>query len=161
YGDKAPKSIIARILCIIWMLAGAILLSLFTANTTSIITASRIGKNSQTMGKKIGVVNMKQFVQAELNLGAHIIEYTKVEAALEALNDKSIDRLLFPHYLDLLFFMSDPNLGMPVLSNIYIAKELDKSFQIGMVLSHGNGSLLSNQDFYTCLEIMTSRISSE
>ena len=30
-----------------------------------------------------------------------------------------------------------------------------------MVLSHGNGSLLRNQDFYTCLEIMTSRISSE
>ena len=57
--------------------------------------------------------------------------------------------------------MSDPDLQIPVLSNIYIAKELDKSFQIGMVLSHGNGSLLRNQDFYTCLEIMTSRISSE
>ena len=55
YGDKAPKSFLARILCILWVLAGAILLSLFTANTTSIITESRFEKNAQTMGKKVNV----------------------------------------------------------------------------------------------------------
>ncbi|CAB4042326.1 Hypothetical predicted protein, partial [Paramuricea clavata] len=56
--------------------------------------------------------------------------------------------------------MSDPDGSLP-LSDIYIVKELDKSYQIGMVLSHGDGSSVRNQDFYTCLEIMTSRISSE
>ncbi|XP_028394247.1 uncharacterized protein LOC114518459 [Dendronephthya gigantea] len=157
YGDKAPKSFLARILCIIWILAGAVLLSLFTANTTSIITASRFEKNAQTMGKKIGVVNMKQFVEAELNLGAQLIEYTKVEEALKALNNKSIDRLLFPHYLDLLYIMSDPNFHVPMLTDIYIAREFDKPYQIGMVLSHGEYSSIKNNRFYTCLEIMTSR----
>ena len=53
YGDKTPKTIFARILCVVWILAGAVLLSLFTANTTSIITEGRMKKNAQTMGKKV------------------------------------------------------------------------------------------------------------
>ncbi|XP_028414374.1 uncharacterized protein LOC114537528 isoform X1 [Dendronephthya gigantea] len=162
YGDKTPKTILARILCVIWILAGAVLLSLFTANTTSIITESRIKKNAQTVGKKIGLVNMKQFVEAELNLGAQIIEFPKVELALEALRSKEIDRLLFPHYLDLLYLMSKSD-KVSLLSprEIYIVKEMDKSFQIGMVLSHAEASIIQNVEFYTCLEVMTSRFSSK
>jgi hypothetical protein len=97
---------------------------------------------------------------SDYNLQPYYSEFTKVEPALKALKKKTIDRLLFPHYLDLLFLMSDPDDSLP-LSDIYIVKELDKSYQIGMVLSHGDGSSVRNQDFYTCLEIMTSRISSE
>ena len=52
---------------------------------------------------------------------------------------------------------------VPLLSpsEIYVVKEVDKSFQIGMVLSHVEASSVKNIDFYTCLEIMTSRLSSE
>ena len=89
------------------------------------------------------------------------LEFRKVEGALKALKNKSIDRLLFPHYLDLLFLMSDPSISTPHFSEIYIAKEMDKSFQIGMVLSHGDSQSVQNNDFYTCLEIMTSRISAK
>lgn len=80
---------------------------------------------------------------------------------MKALEDKNIDRLLFPHYLDLLFLMSDPSISAPQLSDIYIAKEVDKSFQIGMVLSHVDAKLIQKIDFYTCLEIMTSRVSAK
>ena len=57
--------------------------------------------------------------------------------------------------------MSDPSISTPHFSEIYIAKEVDKSFQIGMVLSHGDSQSVQNNDFYTCLEIMTSRISAK
>ena len=57
--------------------------------------------------------------------------------------------------------MSDPEVPEPLLKDIYIAKEIDKSYQIGMVLSHANASSVRNNDFYSCLEIMTSRISSQ
>ena len=39
YGDKAPKSIVARIFSIIWILLGLIFMAIFMANTTSALTA--------------------------------------------------------------------------------------------------------------------------
>ena len=61
--------------------------------------------------------------------------------------------------------MSDPNIlahaDSSSLSDLHIAKELDKSYQIGMVLSHADASSVRKEEFYTCLEIMTSRYSSE
>lgn len=160
YGDKSPKSILARILCVLWILAGAVLLSLFTANMTSIITANRINENGDTMGKKIGVVNMEDFVETELNLGAQLVKFDKVQLALEALKEKTIERLLFPHYLDLLFLMEDKHFAS-LLSGLHIAKVFDNPFQIGMVLSHRNKSFIRENIFYTCLEIRTWQFSKE
>jgi len=39
YGDKAPKSIVARIFSIIWILLGLIFMAIFMANITSALTA--------------------------------------------------------------------------------------------------------------------------
>ena len=39
YGDKAPKSIVARIFAIIWILLGLIIMAIFMANITSALTA--------------------------------------------------------------------------------------------------------------------------
>ena len=39
YGDKTPKSIFARIFAIFWILFGAIVMAIFTANVTSALTA--------------------------------------------------------------------------------------------------------------------------
>lgn len=41
YGDKAPKSIVARIFCIIWILGllGLIIMAIFVANITSALKA--------------------------------------------------------------------------------------------------------------------------
>ena len=39
YGDKAPKSIVARIFSIFWILLGLIIMAIFIANITSALTA--------------------------------------------------------------------------------------------------------------------------
>ena len=39
YGDKAPKSIVARIFSIFWILLGLIIMAIFMANITSALTA--------------------------------------------------------------------------------------------------------------------------
>lgn len=39
YGDKSPKSIVARIFSIIWIMLGLISMAIFTANVTSALTA--------------------------------------------------------------------------------------------------------------------------
>ena len=39
YGDKTPKSIFARVFAIFWILFGAIVMAIFTANVTSALIA--------------------------------------------------------------------------------------------------------------------------
>ena len=39
YGDKAPKSIVARIFSIFWILLGLVIMAIFVANITSALTA--------------------------------------------------------------------------------------------------------------------------
>ena len=42
YGDKAPKSVVARIFSIIWILLGLIITAIFMANITSALTAASL-----------------------------------------------------------------------------------------------------------------------
>ena len=54
YGDKAPKSVPARILAVVWVLMSAVFLSLFTANATSILNQGLRGEDyAETIGKKV------------------------------------------------------------------------------------------------------------
>ena len=42
YGDKSPKSIVARIFSIIWIMMGLIVMAIFTASVTSALTAASL-----------------------------------------------------------------------------------------------------------------------
>ena len=42
YGDKTPKSIVARLFSIIWIMLGLIAMAIFTANVTSALTAASL-----------------------------------------------------------------------------------------------------------------------
>ncbi|MEN0005929.1 MAG: transporter substrate-binding domain-containing protein [Bacteroidota bacterium] len=48
YGDKVPHSRIGRVLGIVWIFLSIILLSLFTANASAILTANRLDAHIQT-----------------------------------------------------------------------------------------------------------------
>ena len=86
-----------------------------------------------------------------------ISEFKRFGDALDELLEKKVDRLLFPHYLDLIYIMSnDVFYRKRILSELYVARVFDTPFQIGMVMSSGKET---DQHFYTCLEIMVSRFS--
>ena len=52
YGDKTPKTLCGRLFGIIWILIGAITLSLFTALMTNAIQASLDGTRCRDIGGK-------------------------------------------------------------------------------------------------------------
>ena len=59
YGDKTPKTLCGRSFGIIWILIGAITLSLFTALMTNAIQASLDGTRCRDIGgKKVSNPNM-------------------------------------------------------------------------------------------------------
>jgi len=55
YGDKSPKSNVARLFATVWMISGIILLSMFTAQVSSRLTTQELQSDNHLFGKKIGV----------------------------------------------------------------------------------------------------------
>lgn len=53
YGDKTPKSLLARLFAIVWMVSGIILLSMFTAQVSSRLTAQELRSDHHLFGKKV------------------------------------------------------------------------------------------------------------
>ena len=57
YGDKCPKSVVARVFSIIWILLGLIIMAIFTANITSALTALSLQPEpSSLVGAKVGLI---------------------------------------------------------------------------------------------------------
>ena len=55
YGDKVPKSTLARLFATVWMIAGIILLSMFTAQVSSRLTTQELMSGGDHLfGKKVG-----------------------------------------------------------------------------------------------------------
>ena len=58
YGDKSPKSIVARSFSIIWIMIGLIIMAIFTANVTSSLTAVSLELTpSSLIGVKVGFID--------------------------------------------------------------------------------------------------------
>ena len=53
YGDKTPKSLLARIYSAVWMILGMIILSMFTAEVTSRMTSKEMMPHHMYLGKKV------------------------------------------------------------------------------------------------------------
>ena len=57
YGDKSPKSVVARIFSVIWILLGIIIMAIFVANITSALTALSLQLGmSSLVGVKVGLI---------------------------------------------------------------------------------------------------------
>lgn len=53
YGDKTPKSFLARLLTVLWMITGTIVASLFTANVTTVLTTKNVAALQNVLGQKV------------------------------------------------------------------------------------------------------------
>ena len=55
YGDKTPKSNIARVVSVMWILTGVISMAVFVAHVTSVLTSYTLEQDDVTIkGKKVG-----------------------------------------------------------------------------------------------------------
>jgi len=107
YGDKTPKSSLGRLFGVIWILVGAIMLSLFTALFTNAMQAALDGTKCKDIdGKEMGVsvINTEtQAVAKELN--AEIIKFKNLEEMQKNLSQGVVGRVLVDrntafHFLD-------------------------------------------------------------
>ena len=53
YGDKTPKSTLARAYASLWMIVGLMLMSIITAQVSSIITADNLRPLNDALGDEV------------------------------------------------------------------------------------------------------------
>jgi len=87
YGDRAPKSIIARLFAIFWILAGITIFSMYTATLTSALSSQVANSKVESMyGKKIGCLyNTAAGHSAAIKEHAHVKTYHDVHTLIDAL----------------------------------------------------------------------------
>ncbi len=99
YGDKAPRTVLGRLLGLVWMFAGIIVISGFTAAITSALTISRMEYKISGPGDlpKVNVGTVQNTSSAEYLRNQHI-DYEGYETpreGLRAVSDGVIDAMVY------------------------------------------------------------------
>jgi ABC-type amino acid transport substrate-binding protein len=98
YGDKAPLSIGGRLVALVWMFAGLIFISSFTAGITTALTVDELGNKITSPGDLSKVVSgavKGSTSQAFLKKNRYNhMAYTNLEVALEALKNNEVQAVV-------------------------------------------------------------------
>ena len=101
YGDKSPRTLLGRMVGVIWMFTAVIIISGFTANIAATLTVNKIGLQIETVDdlKKIPVGTIKKSSSAEFlnNHGVGFRAFKSTEEGLAALTDEKIDAFITCH----------------------------------------------------------------
>ncbi|XP_065060053.1 uncharacterized protein LOC135687428 [Rhopilema esculentum] len=95
YGDKTPKSLVARFFGIVWITVGISLCGVFTASLTTGMTQSFIDEDLYLSDKRVGVLNKTNY---EMNIamreGAKVTGFSSYIELKNALINGQIDGIL-------------------------------------------------------------------
>jgi polar amino acid transport system substrate-binding protein len=98
YGDKSPKSMAGRILAVLWMFTSVILVSLFTASTTTTLTSSKIESTIQSKGDlrtvKVGAARYSSGEEYLLRNNIYYQPYETIEEAIDEMIKGNIDAVV-------------------------------------------------------------------
>jgi ABC-type amino acid transport substrate-binding protein len=99
YGDKTPKTHLGRLVAVIWMLGSVVLVSMFSANLISRLTAERVENSgirtdSDLRGKKIAAVAHSSGAEYLDRLHLEYEKYDDLADALASLSDGRSDAVV-------------------------------------------------------------------
>jgi len=103
YGDKVPSGLPGRFTAVLWMFIGIIIVSLFTAAVTSILTVSHfkdqfISMDDLRVMDRVGTVRgtiEEDFLTSRAELFQSPVLYDTIESAMTALDTGQIDAVVF------------------------------------------------------------------
>ena len=99
YGDKVPRTLGGRIIGLIWMFAGLIIISSFTAAIASALTVTQLESQIQGLSDlykaKVGTVAASSSVDYLNGKNIRHTTYASVSEAIEALSSDKIDAVVY------------------------------------------------------------------
>ena len=89
----------------------------------------------------------------ELNLGSTIVEYhTSLAWTLSATQNRDVDRLMFPNYMDFLLFVKDETYQRLLQDAFVLTNAIKYPFQIGMAFATTSDNMTLMEDsFLSCM----------
>lgn len=127
YGDKAPKSVFARMFGVLWILTGLVIVSIFTATITTNLTTNNLSKNIKIYGSRIGTLENTEEYRLAVRRNADVRTYRSVQEIANALKFNDIDGALIEAYIAAEY--------QEILSGYRIQQVIDHSFTYGVVVS--------------------------
>ncbi|XP_073236529.1 uncharacterized protein [Porites lutea] len=97
YGDKAPKSVIARLFSIVWIMVGLTVCSVLTATLTTALATAAV-KDVDLVGKKIAVLKGSPAFQEVIKQGASPTLFDNFEDMQKALLNKTVTGIMDEMY---------------------------------------------------------------
>ncbi|XP_031567022.1 uncharacterized protein LOC116301975 isoform X2 [Actinia tenebrosa] len=134
YGDRSPKSPLGRVFCIVWIITGVIIVSIFTALVTASLSASTY-PNFNIHGSKIGAVNgSEEFrlgvsMNADMKVFLNVMQITK-ELLKNEIDGALVDNYVITHFLE--FIKDEP---------IRVEKYIEHPITYGVVLARNSSRL--------------------
>ncbi len=99
YGDKAPTTMVGRILTSIWMFVGMIFIAFFTAFVTSALTVQSLGGTikgpEDLVYARVGTVSASTGQKYLESKGYRFSGYDSVQDGLKAIADNKLDAFVF------------------------------------------------------------------
>jgi polar amino acid transport system substrate-binding protein len=97
--DQMPRAALARILAVVWMFTSVVFIAYFTAAVTSSLTVQQLRGEitgpDDLPGKRVASVRGSTSAQYLRQRNADLVEFSKIEEALEALQQGQADAVVY------------------------------------------------------------------
>lgn len=97
--ESAPKHWLGRVVAVLWMFTGVVFVALYTAQLAATLTvqqiASGINGPDDLAGKRVATTRGSTAANAVRGLNAQVVEVSQISEAYEALNNKTVDAVVF------------------------------------------------------------------
>lgn len=99
YGDKAPKTVGGRLIALIWMFAGLVMISGFTAAITSALTIDQLDEDIKSVNDlydvRVGTVNGSSSEEYLNQNGVSYIKFANLDEGIDLLKNDKIDAFVY------------------------------------------------------------------
>lgn len=149
YGDRAPRSVLARTFAFIWVLIGLVIISIFTATVTTSLTAISLSNEIKLYGSDVVALKNTEEQRLGVRNNAKVSEKNAVRDLRDAVikQDPKVTGALLDSYVAGYWakVASDPVLKNP---DLRVGTVLDHQFAYGFVIA---GALKNNDATEKCM----------
>ncbi|PFX25007.1 uncharacterized protein LOC111330919 [Stylophora pistillata] len=136
YGDRAPRSVLARTFAFIWVLIGLVIISIFTATVTTSLTAISLSNEIKLYGSDVVALKNTEEQRLGVRNNAKVSELNSVSELKDAVikQDPKVTGALLDSYVAGYWAKVAEN---PVLKNpdLRVGTVLDHQFAYGFVIA--------------------------
>lgn len=145
YGDKAPRSFIARVFAFFWVLIGLVIISIFTATVTTALTALSLNDDTELFGKNVSAFNHTEEARYGVRANAKVFQADNIDHFVEQIVSED-----YPPTMGLIdsYVAGYHKKKLSADAGVRVAKILDHQFAYGFVI---NGRLENDKEIEKCI----------